>query len=416
MPAWQPPLEYAILGYEEDEQLLLLHRSNGMPAQDTAHYRQLVSIEPMSVAAGAPAPALALLPYDEQSALLAEAHLSAGSPARPTYQYLLLPYAVLSEPATSLRRILAATPLNGDSAAADDNATWNVPAANGEEAARVVKLRGVIGELLGAEFEYAMTLLGAMLHERRLLVRNFPRDYALRLDLIDGLRALMPNAVAAAMTFSTNTLETSQDTPHLVFADEQEAATQWIFDWEQRQVISAVSEHAYLALLDAFWQGDLDQFAAEIDQLDQLAARDWQTGLGESLSRIALRRALDIQILSDADVATDAMIEAMTGAVPPQGELRFRYVTKLLKNALHNRDARAGKQVAEELKRDQGLEAKLAGAFDEMLEEQPDTVYVFIRNRLNHLGIDEEWIPRLQIAARDSLEVAIEDGDVPTLD
>ena len=31
------------------------------------------------------------------------------------------------------------------------------------------------------------------------------------------------------------------------------------------------------------------------------------------------------------------------------------------------------------------------------------------------MGLDNKWIPRLQAAAHDSLEVAIEEGDVPTL-
>ena len=50
-----------------------------------------------------------------------------------------------------------------------------------------------------------------------------------------------------------------------------------------------------------------------------------------------------------------------------------------------------------------------------MLDDQPDAVYVFIRNRLIHLGMDERWIPRLHRAAQNSLEVAIQDGDVGTV-
>ena len=408
-------LEYAILGHKDDAQLAVLHRSNGMPALDTAHYRQLASIEPMTNAAGEPAPALALLPYDEDNALLAETHPAGAPGSRPVYQYLLLPYALLSEANPGLTAILEASPGNGDAAAIEDGANWYPPAANEEAPSRAEQLSLVLGDVLKADFEAAMTLLGAMLHERRLLVRNYPRDYALRLDLLSGLRALAPRAVGATLTFSTINLESSQNTPHLIFADDGEPAAQWTFDWEQRQALSGVSDHPYLDLLRTSWQGDISKFAAAIDGFDQLAEPDWQTDAGESLARVARRHMLDAEVMADAEVATDPMIDALTSAAPPGGELRYRYVAKLLENALHNRDVRAGKQVAEELERDQGLEAKLAGVFDEMLEEQPDTVYVFIRNRLHHLGVDEKWIPRLQIAARDSLEVAIEDGDVPTL-
>ena len=61
------------------------------------------------------------------------------------------------------------------------------------------------------------------------------------------------------------------------------------------------------------------------------------------------------------------------------------------------------------------LESALFARFDELLEEQPDAVYVFIRNRIIHLGVDELWIPQLHRAAEKSLEVAIQDGDVGTL-
>ncbi len=408
-------LEYAILGYKEDAQFMVLHRSNGLPAQDTAHYRQLASIEPMTNAEGELAPTLALLPYDEDSALLAEAHLAGAPGSRPVYQFLLLPYALLSEPSMGLTAILDASPLKGDGDAIEEGATWNLSADTEEAPTRAGQLALALGDVLKADFESAMTLLGAMLHERRLLIRNFPRDYALRLDLISSLRALMPHAVGATLTFSTSSLESSQNTPHLIFADDVESVSQWTFDWEKRQVLSGVSDHPYLDLLRTSWQGDISDFAAAIDKLDQLAEPDWQSDPGESLARVARRHMLNAHVMADGEVATDPMIAALTGLAPPAGELRSRYVTKLLENALHNRDVLAGKQVAEELERDQGLEAKLSGAFDEMLEEQPDTVYVFIRNRLHHLGVDEKWIPRLQIAARDSLEVAIEDGDVPTL-
>ena len=408
-------LEYAILGYNDDAQLVVLHRSDEMPAQESAHFRQLASIEPMTDSEGELAPALALLPYDEASAVLAEARQAVAPGSRPIYQYLQIPYALLSQSSAGLSVILDASPLNGSEATIVRGAPWNLSADKEEPPARADQLSRVLGEVLHSEFESAMTLLGAMLHERRLLVRNFPRDYALRLDLVNGLRALMPDAVSAMLTFSTKGLETSQSTPHLIFADEIESATQWTFDWELRQVLSGVSDHPYLVLLRESWQGDIGQFAAAIDGFNQLAEPDWQSEPGASLRRVAQRHALDAEVRSDAEVATEPMIAALTGAAPPQAELRARYVTKLLENALHNRDALAGKQVAEELERDHGLEARLAGTFDEMLEEQPDTVYVFIRNRLLNFGVDEKWIPRLQVAARDSLEVAIEDGDVPTL-
>ena len=49
---------------------------------------------------------------------------------------------------------------------------------------------------------------------------------------------------------------------------------------------------------------------------------------------------------------------------------------------------------------DSELETALAGIFQEIVEDQPDAVYVFIRNRLMQQGLDEKWITRLQDAGR----------------
>ena len=107
----------------------------------------------------------------------------------------------------------------------------------------------------------------------------------------------------------------------------------------------------------------------------------------------------------------------MESADAPSKNLRRLYIDKLLQNALNNRDASAGRWVSEELERDAELESALFGStFDELLEEQPDAVYVFIRNRIIHLGVDETMDSAVApSAAEKSLEVAIQDGDVGTL-
>lgn len=409
-------LEYLILGINEDAQLAVLSSSEEMPVPDAAHFRQLAPLEPLNPDDGEPGSALALLPFDGQRAMLAYSYVTSETNYHPVYQYVLIPYEALDLPDPGLERIVAASPQTVDFADATAN-EWVLPASGAEQMrTREQLLSGAIGKLLVDDFELVMALLGAVMHERRLLVTNFPRGFDQRLDLILGIRALLPAAVAASMTFSTNALEGIESRPHLVFAEEGLAEAQWVFDWQQGQMIVEVAQQDYLDLLRNLWQGEIAEFAAELDKLDALATNGAKRGdLAQGLLQVAERYALDERVQTDADVQSSAMIEALVSAVPPQGELRHNYVKKLLENALHNRDRAAGKVVAEELEGDASLEASLAGVFDEMLETQPDTVYVFIRNRLHHLGIDESWISRLQVAARDSLEVAIEEGDVPTL-
>ena len=179
-------------------------------------------------------------------------------------------------------------------------------------------------------------------------------------------------------------------------------------------------DHPYIDVLRAMWRGDVAELAAEIQSLARLAGSgSAERGEIGRESRARSRSAIGSIIMCKRRrmiVSTEAIIRVLdSAATSPSDEIRRQYIKKLLHNALSERDAAAGKRVAEELEKDASLEGALSEIFDEMLEDQPDAVYVFIRNRLMRLGVDEAWIPRLQAAARSSLEVAIEEGDVGTL-
>ena len=196
------------------------------------------------------------------------------------------------------------------------------------------------------------------------------------------------------------------------------SAPNWIYDWGAAPVFADALNHPYIAVLRNLWREDAASLAAR----DSSTWRGWpiaasmRVTLGRALERISQRFHIDHHVQTPADnVSTEAIIGILDGAAPPSDASRSQYLQKLLRNALSQRDAAAGKRVAEELEKDASLEGALSEIFDAMLEDQPDAVYVFIRNRLMDLGIDEAWIPRLQAAARSSLEVAIDDGDVGTL-
>lgn len=406
-------LDYLMAGYGEDDTLVVLARSEDFPIQDVAQCRRQVSLEPMISSDNCKAPALAFSKSDDERAMLVYAWSPDGQGGSPCYQYISIPYDLLQSKNTGLQRLLENLPLDvargGDSGAAlalPDNPD---AAVNGCEN----RFGTVVNELLGKDFDLAMTLAGALLHERKLVVRNFPADFEQRLDLVAGLRGLLPDAATVKLTFSTNDLQTHLEPPHIVFSDSDDDTRTWTLNWNNPEAQAAVREHPYVQLLSDWWQEDSDTFTDRIEALAVAAMGDGD--LSAELAAAAERYLLDQRTLTQDALETGAMIGALSGAAPPKGALRVRYIRKLLENALHNRDVVAGKRVAEELEKDARLEAELAGLFDEMLESQPDTVYVFARNRLNHLGIDDKWIPRLQAAARDSLEVAIEEGDVPTL-
>ena len=409
-------LDYLMAGYGEDEALVALARSENFPVGDAAQCRQHLAIEPMTLGNNGDSCAVALSKFDEERAILAYAWSPDEKDSRSRYQYVLIPYDLLRPKRAGLERILERLPHDLTRDEESGPALVAPDIAENAAEARIGRFGTVVSDMLDNDFDRAMTLLEAMLGERKLVVRGFPADYEQRLELISGLRGLLPDVSAAKLTFSTNDLETDLAPPDIVFSGGDRETPRWVFDWNEPEKNVAVKEHRYVQLLGGWWQDSKDKFADQIDSLDRLtSAAPGRGDLSAELAAVAERYLLDQSVDSEDAIETSAIIGVLSSAAPPIGELRVRYMRKLLENALQERDVVAGKRVAEELKNDQRLEAELAGLFDEMLESQPDTVYVFARNRLNHLGLDDKWIPRLQAAARDSLEVAIEEGDVPTL-
>lgn len=409
-------LDFLTAGYGEDDTLVVLARSEGFPVDDAAQCHRQLSLEPMTVDDSSNAPALALAKTDDEGALLVYAWSPDGIEGSARYQYVAIPYDFFRTRKAALQTLLDNLPLDLASDS-DSGAAFTLPdSADAAATSSENRFGAVLNELMKEDFDLAISLAGAILHERRLMIRNFPTDYEQRLDLATGLRGLLPGAAAVKFTFSTNDLQTQLEPPAIVFSDSDGDTRYWSLDWNEPEANAAVRRHPYIQLLSAWWREDSDSFADRIDSLEALAAATIKDGaLSAEMAAIAERHLLDQRTFTDDALKTSAIVGALSSAAPPMGDLRRRYIRKLLENALRNRDVLAGKRVAEELDADAPLEAELAGLFDEMLVSQPDTVYVFARNRLNHLGIDDKWISRLQAAARASLQVAIEDGDVPTL-
>ena len=390
--------------------------NGALPSLDPNFYLQLVDLEPMPDGDGGAGPALVLVDHDRDRMLLATIQPTTANSQAFTDHYVFIPADALAESALQLERWLAFLP----EVSQDINRTLPLlqpPDFNSIEIeTRAANLQRILDELPADGFDHVLTLLGALMHERRLVIAQYPPDFQERLALVSGIQALMPGRLAARMTFASHAPAYSLHPPQLVFDDEDKDASDWTYDWSAPSIIADVVDHPYIEVLRALWQGNAAELAAEIQPLARLADSSATGPLGQELARVADRFWLDRHVQApEDDVSTEAIIRILDGARPPSDDMRRQYIRKLLQNALSERDSAAGARVAEELENDAELESTLSDIFDEMLEDQPDSVYVFIRNRLMNLGIDKNWIPRLQTAARNSLEVAIEEGDIGTL-
>ena len=413
-------LEYVILGHDQDDQgqgrRKLLLFNGALPSLDPAFYTRIIDIEPLVDAAGASQTSLALVEYDGPQNLLLVNQPAPDQPGTFTDHYVFIPAESLAEAADQFESWLAALP----KATGDLDLTLPLLQAPlftpVDQETRAANLARLLDHNPDGDFKVLLTLLGALIDQRQLLISGFPTDFSRRLAFISSLQAMLPGKLAARITFASNSLNKSRRKPHIAFGDGDDESDAWIFDWSEPHTISEALEHPYIDVLRLLWAGELSALAADIQRMALPDLADGKPGdLADDLRILAERFWVDHHVRAGDEVDTDVMISILEGIESPSKNLRRLYVEKLLRNALNNRDSAAGRWVAEEMERDEALDAALAGLIEEMLEDQPDAVYVFIRNRLINLGLDERWLPRLHAAARNSLDVAIEEGDIGTL-
>lgn len=86
----------------------------------------------------------------------------------------------------------------------------------------------------------------------------------------------------------------------------------------------------------------------------------------------------------------------------------------LLEAAVASRDVEAARRVTALMDSDPVLDSALESRLYQILPDQPDAVYAFIRCRLGE-QVNPRWLPRLKLAALYSLRVAIMDADAATI-
>lgn len=415
-------LEYLVFGHKQDElgdaRRSLLLFNGALPSLDPAFYTRLIDLEPMTDDHGASQPSLALVEYDGPQRLMVAAR-PADQAGSFQDHFVFIPVSAVAESALQFEGWLRQLP----EATGDVNVTLrSLPPPDfdpNDSQTRAQHLQAMLDLFSTDAFESLLSLLGAVIDKRQLQISGFPPDFHKRLAFISTIQALLPGRLASCITFASHSPVNCLSKPQIMFVDadldaEEDSALR--LDWRQQRIIAEAADHPYLDVLRLLWSGDAPALAADIQGMAVASfSITPPAGLSSELRQLAERFWVDHHVRTGDEVDTDVLIGILESADAPSKNLRRLYIEQLLGNALNNRDAAAGRWLADELARDAELEAALFGQFEQLLEEQPDAVYVFIRNRFIHLGVDAAWLPHLHRAAQKSLEVAIQEGDVGTL-
>ena len=264
------------------------------------------------------------------------------------------------------------------------------------------------------DFRRLMGWLGAALHDRGLMIADYPGDTAARLAFIKGMLALLPTSVRPDLTFSTHRHDKIATPARVVFAKRGIVTMRWISDWADRTIPSdEVFNHPYVKRLLSLWTGDIGALITAIDQMDAFELQVTDRSLQATLAAAAQRHELDARITAGDKLPVEAL-KTVLRDVPPDGDLRRAYADQLLRYAIEQRDVEAALLVTRLMDIDPVLDEQLATRLNRELALQPDGVYAFVRARVA-AEPEDRWRFRLKAAALASLRVAILDGDAETV-
>ena len=407
-------LERIIYGTtDSSSEMSILAISDHLTPQDASLWRGITSLRPMDAPSFKASRAFGIFAGPTDRFVVACAY---QIEQKPFYEYVVLPRDLLTALAGNLAPLLALFDKPSD--AVQHTARIAPVKLNSTEAWSAQQRRAQVEALLGRglDMPQAVRLLGASLHERGLMIHDFPPDTEARLTVMRGLMALLPAQARPDLTFSTNRHEKTMTQARIVFAPSSAITGRWLANWPTKTFPDdEVLASPYIKRLLALWKGDLSAFLNAIDQMGSVAATLMiNRNLQNSLTVMAERHALDAQILAGEEIAPEALKVVMKD-IPPEGDLKRLYARRLLEQALDARDADAALIVARAMDDDPALDQSLYRELERDLSSRPDAVYSFVRTRLG-TGVDpeERWAVRLKVAALASLRVAILDGDAET--
>ena len=319
---------------------------------------------------------------------------------RPRHEFIWLERRLLREAAGNLLPLVVQARQGGTSTAV---APW--PAE-----ARRESLQALLRQH-GGELDPLLRLLAAALDERGLLLEGRESSTRSRLEVVQGLMALLPAGARALLGFASNVVEVSENAPAILFSDAGPQS-------DRRRAgddvpLTSLPGGRYLSLLAQCWVNDL---APLLDAIDELGPFPSDCELAEGLDRLVQQHAFARDIRSGRRLSSADIRAGLQSGLSLPAALLPEVLQRLLQEALAGRDVESARLVAQQMDDDPALDASLAPALAESLQSRPDAVYVFARAHLSACDVaTPPWRQRLRAAALCSLQIAICEADAATV-
>jgi hypothetical protein len=400
--------------------LTLLASSGSFTAQDALTWQGLIALDPIPAEIALQSQAVGLFHGPDGHLLLSQVIYRNGDPHDPLYWHVLVPRDVVKMQASN---IISLVELISDT-------TMSVPESGVLPSIRIppaptwtmdkrFTLFSQLVDLYGG-IDNVLNILGAILHDRHLVIRNYPLDLNARLDFVQSMMMLLPASARPNITFSThvNSLPPASKAISIIFSEDESDTGRWVLDASQHIYPQGDElKLDYIESLRAMWQGDMKSFVADLRAMELMASViiDDSQSLKAGLDQVARRMRFDNLVLMGEPIPAD-LLKSMLNEFPPQSDqLLIAYADQLLKLALDERDIEAVEMLDRMMERNQELLRHIQDQLQTLLSNEPDAVYFLVRTILLD-SVDEAWLPLLHSAAELSMSVALEqDGDVETV-
>lgn len=319
---------------------------------------------------------------------------------RPRHEFIWLERRLLREAAGNLLPLVVQARQGAPFAAV---APW--PAEARRDALQAL-LRQHDGELAPL-----LQLLAAALDERGLLLEGRQGSTRSRLEVVQGLLALLPAGARALLGFASNVVEVSEDAPAILFSDADPQSDRRRAGDEAP--LTSLPGGNYVSLLAQWWVGDLTRL---LDAIDGLGPFPPDCDLAEGLDRLVQQDMFARNVRSGLSLSSADIRAGLQSGLRLPAALLPEVLHRLLQEALAGRDVESARLVAQQMDDDPALDASLAPALAEGLQTRPDAVYVFARAHLSACDVAAPpWRRRLRAAALCSLQIAICEADAATV-
>ncbi len=397
-------IAHAVYGVSKREakeaggRLELVSRTAGVTLQTAEQWRSTAPIEPRPASRNDDGSVLGIYTTPKRDFVVVKAFYNGADVTEPRYDYALVPRQVMRDLRGNITIFL-------DDADPARSQPWSI-------AHRTAALNNLLAAYSG-DFTEVLSLLNAASSANGLLIVNHSGATAERLALVQGLMSLLPHVTRADLTFSTHVPRFTDPVTARVLFGEEQTTDRAMLNWADRLgALEDLPWNRYAELLAGFWPGDAAGLFKAMTRLDSLAERlPIEEDSVACLPIITRRYHFNARVTTqNTPIPADDLKEALQDADQVPTDWRRTYAELLLNHALEERDNEANNLVAAQMDADPTLDAELQQRLSNMLEDAPDLVYVFMRQRLAD-GVDERWLQRLHDAASQSLDVAFDSGE-----